>query len=610
MKCAISFLLLLLLLGCSDRLPADPSVDAAPVDLGGDLATAPDLLARPDIFPSHPAICHRPVTTLLNPGTKEFPVKRCSSGKWSVAFPAATRFAEYKLSKPVTHEGAAALDRDGINEGVAGFVVSRAGKAASAPGELEAALFSMPQDLKLVRRTSGVRQKAMGLFPAMLEVDIAAHTLSSTDAASLRDRLVAALLGRKVTELGALPKAFTEKETDFTVRLGVIRTFKPKTSAGKSVTDARGFLVDSGDKGEWQTFIIGGVALSTHAVDPKRQTAIILSDLANGTALWDDQSRLRNGCDDKMITALPTADLIWVVGEFPEMKTDLAKMMYSAQQMYSRLLSSGVDFRVGVTGANDPAGAHKGSVGKFCSKITKNPADPGGTDRFLLPNEQSIFSACMYNPPGLAQTKGYPLQNARAAVKGHLPRAFIDAAKVRKSASLHVIVVTDQASAAVKSALPCSSVPCPGCPLSAAQQTKVDQAVAPDLKLLSGITDPEAAATLHLVGPTCQSSCVKGIRPLGLTSLAQALGGQIIDMCQSEFSPAMAALSGQIAAAASTVRLSHMPVSSTILVQLDGIEIKRSLTNGFSYRDGALVLTNVKYKKGSQVDISYYWWGM
>ena len=43
---------------------------------------------------------------------------------------------------------------------------------------------------------------------------------------------------------------------------------------------------------------------------------------------------------------------------------------------------------------------------------------------------------------------------------------------------------------------------------------------------------------------------------------------------------------------------------------MDGVEIKRSRTNGFDYRSASnsLVFINVKYKKGSEVIASYKRW--
>ena len=56
------------------------------------------------------------------------------------------------------------------------------------------------------------------------------------------------------------------------------------------------------------------------------------------------------------------------------------------------------DFRMGVTNVI-PQKTQTGYA-KFCSRISSNKSDSGGTDRFLLPSEQTIFASCIKNPPG------------------------------------------------------------------------------------------------------------------------------------------------------------------------------------------------------------------
>jgi hypothetical protein len=65
-----------------------------------------------------------------------------------------------------------------------------------------------------------------------------------------------------------------------------------------------------------------------------------------------------------------------------------------------------------------------------------------------------------------------------------------------------------------------------------------------------------------------------------------------------------------IVGAASPVNLEYIPISLSLAVAMDGVEIKRSRTNGFDYRsaNNSLAFINVKYKKGSEVIASYKRW--
>ena len=56
--------------------------------------------------------------------------------------------------------------------------------------------------------------------------------------------------------------------------------------------------------------------------------------------------------------------------------------------------------------------------------------------------------------------------------------------------------------------------------------------------------------------------------------------------------------------------LDYVPISSSLAVALDAVQVYRSRTNGFDYRTNgnSLVFINVKYKKGSEVIASYKRW--
>ncbi|MCK5796724.1 MAG: hypothetical protein KAI47_06055, partial [Deltaproteobacteria bacterium] len=62
--------------------------------------------------------------------------------------------------------------------------------------------------------------------------------------------------------------------------------------------------------------------------------------------------------------------------------------------------------------------------------------------------------------------------------------------------------------------------------------------------------------------------------------------------------------------AASPVVLEYVPIASSLAVAMDGVEVKRSRTNGFDYRaeQNSLAFINVKFDKGSEVVASYKRW--
>jgi hypothetical protein len=280
----------------------------------------------------------------------------------------------------------------------------------------------------------------------------------------------------------------------------------------------------------------------------------------------------------------------------------------NANNFFARALASGLDFRMGVTGVCDPKGSFKAAVGKFCSKISTNTSDDGGQDRFLLPSEQAIFSSCVNNPPGYEGGSEYGLTAALEAVKKHLPRAANTPEKVRPDAKLVIITVTDEVPQELGNGT-LSYSDFDKCALDPAKQAAVQGFIKPHLDTLSGVTDPEAQATYHLIGGVCNNGCSADIAH-GYRELAQQLGGEIADVCQKNLGASLQQIVDNVIGAASPVRLAHVPISASLAVMLDGAPLKRSRAGGFDYRASAnsLAFINVPFVKGSVVVASYKRW--
>jgi hypothetical protein len=307
------------------------------------------------------------------------------------------------------------------------------------------------------------------------------------------------------------------------------------------------------------------------------------------------------------ITALPVADIIWVVDESGSMDDDRQNIVNNANNFFSRALSSGLDFRMCVTNVVQPNGSYKAALGKCCSRISTNSTDDGGVDRFLLPSEQSIFSACVKNPPGYEGYAEYGLVNAKEAVTRHLPRAASDPSKIRPDAKLVIIVATDEYPESLASVI--GSANKSVATLPAATQSSVDAALQPYLALFTGATDPEAAAMFHVIGGVSNNSC-NAYMAHGYKELAQQLGGQVGDVCQKDLGNTLQVIIDSVVGSASPVKLEYVPISASLAVALDAVAIERGRDNGFDYRsaNNALVFINVKYKKGSEVVASYKRW--
>jgi hypothetical protein len=192
----------------------------------------------------------------------------------------------------------------------------------------------------------------------------------------------------------------------------------------------------------------------------------------------------------------------------------------------------------------------------------------------------------------------------------HLPRAADDPSKIRPNAKLVVIIASDESPQELQSIISTTNRECSP---SASKQAEINKALQPYMDLFKGLTNPEAAAIVHVIaGLSCSSNggCTSAAPAWGYMPLAEQLGGQKGDICQRDLGSTLQAIIDSIAGSASPVTLDFVPIASSLAVAMDGVQIPRSRRNGFDYRANAnsLVFINVKLQKGSEVVASYKRW--
>jgi len=540
-------------------------------------------------------------------GRKPVQLRRDQDGDWYIAI---EKFAKYGTitvagANKTNKLAAGSINYDKTTDEVAGFVLSKATSNSSIQTEMTAliALLKSAGLGTLTVRASGIQGKSHDFYD-QVEGTIVDIQASSTDVSSARNQVVAALLGKQLSDLTNVSSPFGSSHSTLVLRFTTVRRFAfKKDSKGEVIKDSKGYPTDDNDSTKWRTVIMGAVASKTNYQNPKLQTGFLVSDLSNGTAVAIAKDRVVNECDVGTIIQLPIADIIWVIDESGSMSDERQDVVNNANNFFSRALASGLDFRMGVTNVVHPPNTK--CIGKFCSKISSNTSDDGGTDRFLLPTEQNIFSSCIKNPTCYEGGSEYSLLNAKTAVTRHLPRASNDPLKIRTNATLVIIVATDEIANGLSGILGYSSKPCP---LDATTKTKLDQALQPYLNLFTGVTDPEARAMYHIIGNVCGSSTSQVNH--GHMTLANKLGGQSASIKQKNLGNTLQVIIDAIIGEASPVKLDYVPISSSLAVAMDAVEVKRSRTNGFDFstQTKSLVFINVKYKKGSEVIASYKRW--
>lgn len=502
-----------------------------------------------------PGACH--------PGTRVQPaVQRSHAGAWQVALSRDARYSLYEIPHPLSKEAAAAIDFGGSDEQVAGFVLSM----DSAQGDIRKSITKILGNLGSgsTVRASGTHQRSHDGYD-MVEGSIIDLTApGSEDVSSLRNRLVARLLGRDLSTLGKRPGPMGPKHKSLVLRFSTVRRFAFKRDAGgKVVLNSSKQPVDSGDRTFWRLVVMGAVAAKADYQDPTRQSGLLVDDLANGTALAAPGHHLVDQCDALTRPRPSRVDALWLLDGSPGMQDHLPRLRLNAANWFDRAVSSGLDFRVAVDG---------------CMPLSR--------DRFLQPSERAAFVACLQNPPPLSMT----LARVRQAVTRRLPRSDRDPAKILPPAILVIFVA---------SARPADngfgekiSPRDEGC-----YQRVLSSRIEPTdtLNLLSGLTNPAATAMFHFIGGTCGNTCGATISPAYL-KLTARLGGQVMDICQKNLGNSLQVSLDSVIGCSCPMMFSRRPVSGSLAVALGGKQLQRSRTSGFDFRTNgnALVLISVK----------------
>ena len=296
----------------------------------------------------------------------------------------------------------------------------------------------------------------------------------------------------------------------------------------------------------------------------------------------------------------------------------------NASDFFNRAVKAGLDFRMGVAGVKSPNSSGV-KVGKLCSSTNTSQSHDGGTDRFLKPSEQTIFKACVNNPPYYEGGSEYGLAHAFEAVTTHLPRkpaSAGDLTKIRTGATLVLIIATDEAPQELKTWSSYKGQPgflgfteygintC-----TSSKQSQINSYVKPWIDLYQGKhpTHKMAAKTIvHMIAGVRKKSCgdYGPEYPWGYQEIVKATGGQHGDICQKNLGTTLQLIIDSIAGAASPAVLQYVPISASLAVALNKTQLTRSRKQGFDYVSSAnsLVFIGVKFTKGDQVVASYRRW--
>jgi hypothetical protein len=531
-----------------------------------------------------PTFICRPADEVSGKGLKQMQFRDNTTGRWKVALEPGSTYGEPIIAGAGAKEAAAVFDLTGGNQGVARFFVSM----AALGGDVVLKTFGVMGKIRKMAGTSSVQQHSSGSprtshdgYPSVVLSQLAITMPAPATPPAVRDKILAALLGKQLQNLP--PASWGPSETQFLLRFQTLL------------------------RDDQRILVMGAVATSTMANNSALSTGIHLDDLANGTGLATHLDDEVVECDAFFIDSDPMADIIWVVDESGSMQNNREDVAANAKDFFARAVASSLDFRMGITGV------HMNQFGTFCSVISDDKYHDGGADRFLLPNEQQIFEACIKNPPGYEGGIEYGLTNARDAVTGHLPRADNNPAKIRKGAQLVVIIATDEVPETWKNEISMAGRNFEDytnvCQLPGNVQMTTNSVVQFEKNLFSGKSmqwKEQASAMVHMIGGVCNNTCQAEIGH-GYIEVVKATGGITADVCQTNLGPTLQRIIDAIIGAASQAKLQYVPISASLAVAIDQTQLQRSRVNGFDYSpvSNALVFIGIPYPKGKMVVASY-----
>ncbi|MCD6499258.1 MAG: VWA domain-containing protein [Deltaproteobacteria bacterium] len=472
---------------------------------------------------------------------------------------------------------AAVFDLPEQDDGTAGFVLAREPAADNVQEEA----LAIRNELAGVFGTTHVNMRASGaarvshdLMPTVVSAVVDLSGLDRTNIIDVRNKLLAGLMGREVSEYSALPEAdaYTDEQGNPIV-------------LASDTTFVVAFTVQyryekSGDppdppSGDMWVVVMGAVSRLGDYSNYDQHAIQHLEDASNGTCLAGPTDGQVPECEAYSLSRVPKADIIWVIDESGSMSEEQQSVASNAVDFFNRAQAYGLDFRMGVVDVNIE------NNGVFCT------GNGQSADQFLGPGDLNAFQACAIEPWGALQPEGgaeYGLTQGLHAIQGHLPRADNDSKHIRTDAQLVIIYVSDERPDEVEDA---------GCADEFDNDPPIDPnclqpVIQPTLDLLTGLSDPEGAGVAHaIVSPPpggCSTATETG---RGYSDIVTALGGQIGSVCQTDLGPTMQVIIEDIVANSSPIVLRHVPISVSITCAKDGEALDRSRRDGFDYRASA-----------------------
>ncbi len=530
------------------------------------------------------AICN-PRGEMGTTGLKNVQFRSNATGNWKVALEEGSSY--FDITAPA---GVAAVFDLGADE-VAGFIVSTPVTSTSVAMEasaLGAKLITGGGVASGQLLSSGSVGKSLDNYDTVRGATVEITTSGNSDVSTVRNNIMAKVLNTQVAMLGNLPGMFGSASNKFVVVYQVL------------YRDATTMIV------------MGAVGLRASYDDATKASAWHMEDLSNGTGLATASNTDVVECEQFIVTKIPKADIIWLVDESGSTDPDRALIVANATTLFTRAVAQGLDFRMGVTDLDD------GSQGK----LSRGSGVAQNYGLWILPTEATVFRNAVTDPSGSKAADGgleHGFTQLTNVIEHHLPRSTTDATKIRTDAKLVIIMESDESAQELESGgtfpppaggtfARVTGIPNNSATLNANQQSAVAAIVTPFANYIKLQDSVFHAIVLPPSVQRCNASDI-GTVGWGYIELAAATGGQSASICQADITTTLTRILDDISGAASPVVLKKFPISLSIAVAKDNVQLSRSRSMGFDYRfsSNSIVFFGVPFMPNvaSEVVVSY-----
>ncbi len=379
---------------------------------------------------------------------------------------------------------------------------------------------------------------------------------------------------------------------------GNVSNFPDDPASADIVNQFRIVIQASQDSQGNSVILVGVTTVSNY---PNVEDA--LTGLTDGTNVGPSQTQPKDYLDILLADNPPKADFLFVVDNSGSMSEEQTAVANNSLAFFDRLNNLGVDFKIG-TITTDNSSLRGTGFTSTRSEFQSNVQV--GT------NGSGIESCTYYAEKALSSTSPNNMGAILINGKGVL-NTIANAGYPRSGSTLTVICITDESDAYTKWDGSGSNTDAPRFNLTNnifIQNNIPFYGVIPldDSGQHGSCTGVNGNADIYLNF----SSSVFPTAALNLKTLAENTGGSVSSICGENYGAFLQQLADQVAAKATSYLLTRTPISSTIKVYVNDVEIPRTTTppagtTGYKYisTENKIVFTGKLPEVGAQIKIAY-----